>query len=970
MSIITKIFGDPNEKYIKTLRPLVDKINSWEDRFKAMSDEELKGMTAEFRKRLGMEGEGTKHHNLDEELKKILPEAFAVVREASRRTLGQRHYDVQLIGGIALHQGQIAEMRTGEGKTLVATLPLYLNALAGRGAHLVTVNDYLSRIGAGWMAPVYHLLGLSVGVIIHDSAFIYDKEYTDDSQFDERLKHFRPIARKDAYARDILYGTNNEFGFDYLRDNMAPDLNAMVQRGLHYAIVDEIDSILIDEARTPLIISAAAEESTEKYFKFAQLVERLQENVISENSLQSNEKQAGQGDYNVDEKMRVATLTEVGIAKMEKWLGVDNIYTAGGVREAHHIEQALKARVLFKRDRDYVIKDGQVIIVDEFTGRLMHGRRYSEGLHQAIEAKEGVKVQRESQTLATITFQNYFRIYKKLAGMTGTAATEAEEFSKIYNLETVVIPTHKPMVRKDLNDLIYRTEEGKFKAVIEDVKSRHRKGQPVLVGTISIEKNEILSAMMEREGLRPQVLNAKNHLKEAQIITQAGKIGSITIATNMAGRGVDIMLGGNKPSEKSAEYKQWLEEHNRVKELGGLHVIGTERHESRRIDNQLRGRSGRQGDQGSSQFYVSTEDDLMRIFGGDRMKSLMATLKMPEDMPIENKIISKSIESAQKKVEGNNFDIRKHLVEYDDVLNKHRDAIYKKRRQILKIAGGENYKFEIINPKQIQNSKFKIQNSLSDIIIRMVEAEIEQVVSFHTVAEKINDWDLNEIKQVMSTIFPIEESLDKSLKGFVSEPDKLDKVKARTAIIEYLADLAKKSYKNLAKKAEAGGINWAEIAKAILIRSIDTLWVEHLEAMTVMRQGIGLRGYGQRDPLVEYKKEAYGLYNELNNLINKEVVYSIYKVGQIREFIAPNIADRAKDFIAPAKTMEKGSGSFSGFKQALSGNESGTLGQKKETNERMDLVHEKVKDASGKKVGRNDPCPCGSGKKFKKCHGG
>jgi preprotein translocase subunit SecA len=993
MKLFIKIFGDPNEKIIKSLRPIVEEINGLEEKFKKMSDAELKAMTGEFHKRLGVEESvapltglprrrSVPPRNDNNALDEILPEAFAVVREAARRVLGQRHYDVQLIGGIVLHRGQIAEMRTGEGKTLVATLPLYLNALTGRGAHLVTVNDYLSRLGAGWMAPVYHLLGLTTGVIVHDASFVYDPEYLDDSQYDERLKHFRPVSRREAYECDITYGTNNEFGFDYLRDNMAPSLDQVVQRELNFAIVDEVDSILIDEARTPLIISAPAEESTDKYYKFAQLVARLKENE----------------DYNVDEKMRAATLTESGISKMEKWLGVDNIYTVGGVREVHHIEQALKARVLFQKDRDYVVKDGEVIIVDEFTGRLMHGRRYSDGLHQAIEAKEGVKIQRESQTLATITFQNYFRMYNKLSGMTGTAVTEAEEFAKIYNLETVVVPTHKPMIRVDMNDLIYRTEAGKFKAVIKDVKERHKNGQPVLVGTISIEKNELLADMMEREGLSPQVLNAKNHLKEAQIIANAGRLGAITIATNMAGRGVDIMLGGKEPSKNSPEHKEWEEEHKKVIELGGLHVIGTERHESRRIDNQLRGRAGRQGDPGSSRFYVSCEDDLMRIFGGDRMKAIMNTLKLPEDMPIENKIISRSIEQAQKKVEGNNFDIRKHLVEYDDVLNKHREAIYRRRREILEIAdlrmandkckkklNSEASELSSVadteeerNTENFQqNRKSKIENrkSLSDIILEMVENEIEQVVSFHTAGERISDWNLDEIREVVSTIFSVPKNLREDLEEFIKGGDKLDKAKARTAIIDYLVKCANENYKNLTAKAESAGLNWQEIEKAILIRSIDTLWVEHLEAMSSLRQGIGLRGYGQRDPLVEYKKEAYGLYNELNNLIQKEVVYSIFKIGAIHElsaqgFTAPNLSDRAKAFTAPAKEMGSSSASFSGFKQAETG--SGSIAaesRKQKAESSVDMVRQKIKTADGQKVGRNDPCPCGSGKKFKKCCG-
>jgi preprotein translocase subunit SecA len=915
MGIFSKIFGS-NEREVGKMKPIIDKINSLEEGLLKLSDEGLKNKTEEFKSRLA------KGENLDD----LLPEAFAAVREAARRVLGQRHYDAQLIGGITLHRGQIAEMRTGEGKTLVATLPLYLNALLGKGAHLVTVNDYLSRLGMGWMAPVYHSLGLTSSVIVHDSAFVYDPEFMDETQYDDRLKHLKPVARREAYYCDITYGTNNEFGFDYLRDNMSPSLDRMVQRDLHYAIVDEVDSILIDEARTPLIISAPAEESTDKYFKFAQLVDRLKEN----------------DDYNLDEKMRAATLTEGGIARMEKFLGVENIYTAGGVREVHHLEQALKARVLFKRDRDYVVKEGEVIIVDEFTGRLMQGRRYSEGLHQAIEAKEGVKIQRESQTLATITFQNYFRMYKKLSGMTGTAATEAEEFYKIYNLETTVIPTHKPMVRKDLNDLIYRTEEGKYQAVIEEVKRRSELGQPVLVGTISIDKNEMLSEMMEREGLRPQILNAKNHEKEARIIGEAGRLGAITIATNMAGRGVDIMLGGHEPMKTSAEYGVWKTEHDKVIALGGLHVIGTERHEARRIDNQLRGRAGRQGDAGSSQFYVSCEDDLMRIFGGDRMKSIMGTLKLPEGMPIENRIISKSIESAQKKVEGNNFDIRKHLVEYDDVLNKHRTAIYNRRREILRIA---------------DEASQEKRKGLSDIILEMVENEIEQVVSFHTAGENIKDWNLKEIREVVSTIFPVNGKLKDVLEEYAADSNKLDKAKARTNIIDYLIKTAKEKYEEMNAKANEGGFNWLEIEKSILIRSIDTLWIEHLDAISSLRQGIGLRGYGQRDPLVEYKKEAFGLFNELNGLIQKEVVYSIYKVADVQNIVAPNLLEMARNFMAPVKEIS------SPFNKGGQGDLKG--GEQKNS----DHLKQKVKDDEGNKIGRNDPCPCGSGKKYKKCCG-
>ena len=988
MGLLTKIFGDPNDKIVKNLQPIVDKINSLEKKYQAMTDEELRSQTQEFRKRLGVEtGEAeakllpneTTERSLASKLEEILPDAFAVVREAAKRTLGQRHFDVQLMGAIVLHRGQIAEMKTGEGKTLVATLAVYLNALPAQGVHVITVNDYLAKRDAAWMGMVYDFLGLTVGCITHEKAYKFSldpnfqfsisnfqTDSNDQNSNNQNKSKLVEVPRKEAYNCDILYGTNNEFGFDYLRDNMAPDLDRMVQRDLNYAIVDEVDSILIDEARTPLIISAPAEESTEKYFKFAELVRRLKENDPATGS--------GQGDYNIDEKMRAATLTEAGLVKMEKMLGIDNIYAAGGgMSEVHHIEQALKAMALFKRDRDYVVKEGEVIIVDEFTGRLMYGRRYSEGLHQAIEAKEGVQVQRESQTLATITFQNYFRMYAKLAGMTGTAVTEAEEFAKIYKLETVAIPTNKPMIRRDLNDLIYRSENGKFKAVIEEIEERSKAGQPVLVGTISIEKNEILGEMLEREGIKPQILNAKHHEKEASIIAQAGKAGTVTIATNMAGRGVDIILGGSPLDEGERE---------KVVRLGGLHVIGTERHESRRIDNQLRGRSGRQGDPGSSQFYVSMEDDLMRIFGGDRMKSLMTTLKLPEDMPIANKMVSKSIESAQAKVEGNNFDIRKHLVEYDDVINKHRESIYKRRREILEMAGNPP------NPLYPQSSDGAKQGgeipptplikmgeggsirddakSLSSTILSMVENEIEQVVIFHTAAENIKDWNLAEIYQVASTIFPVEKKLREDLSNFTEDGGKLDKIKERTAIIEHLIKLAQENYQKLAELAGQAGIIWSEIEKAILIRSIDTLWMEHLDAMDQMRRGIGLRGYGQRDPLVEYKKEAYRMYNELNSLIQKQVVYTIFKVGDIGQFKLAQEDRRPKQFIAPAKEMSQGSSSFSAFK---------TSSGKQKDNTTINLVKDKVRDSSGRKVGRNDPCPCGAKKpdgtpiKFKHCCG-
>ena len=909
MSIFSKLFPDANDKVIKEMQPVVDKVNSLEEEYKKLTENELKAKTGDFKNRL------ENGASLDD----ILPEAFAAVREAASRILGQRHYDVQLVGGMVLHRGQIAEMRTGEGKTLVATLPMYLNALEGKGVHLITVNDYLARVGAGWMAPIYHALGMSTGVIIHDNAYIYDPAYIDGSQFDERLQHFRRIPRREAYYCDLTYGTNNEFGFDYLRDNMVYSLDQTVQRSLHHAIVDEIDSILIDEARTPLIISAPAEESGDRYTKFAQIVERLEENE----------------DYNVDEKLRASTLTEGGITKVEKILGLGNIYVEGGIKEVHHLEQALKARVLFKRDRDYVVKDGEIIIVDEFTGRMMPGRRYSEGLHQAIEAKEGVKIQKESQTMATITFQNLFRMYKKLSGMTGTAATEAEEFHKIYNLETIVIPTNKANVRKDLNDLIYRTEMDKFQAVIRDVKERNEKGQPILIGTISIEKNEILTELMEREGLRPQMLNAKNHQKEAEVVAQAGRKGAITLATNMAGRGVDIILGGNPPVK---------EEQEEVRNLGGLHVVGTERHESRRIDNQLRGRAGRQGDPGSSQFYVSTDDDLMRIFGGDRMKGLMKTLNVPADMPIENKLISNSIESAQKKVEGNNFDMRKHLVEYDDVINKHRTSIYKRRREIIDISEGVN--------KEENSIK-----SLSDIVIPMIKEEIRNTVIFHTASEQAVDWNIQEIYEIIKTIIVAGEELKEKLISLVAVGGRTESI--REEIIKYLESEIETKYKSMVAGFEAAGVDFKSIEKGILIRTIDELWVEHLETIDYLRRGIGLRGYGQRDPLVEYKKEAFLMYQELNGLINKNVAYSIFKTGEAFATAAEQTmeSEAIKLFAnQPEKKLE-----FTGAQKEMQ--------RQAEVRNTADLVHEKIKDEDGDKVGRNDLCPCGSGKKYKKCCG-
>jgi preprotein translocase subunit SecA len=925
MSFLTKIFGDPNKKVLEVIQPIIDKINSLEPEMEKLSLDELRGKTAIFKDRL----------NSGETLDEILPEAFAVVRETSKRITGMRHYDVQLVGGIVLHRGQISEMRTGEGKTLVATLSIYLNALAGKGVHLVTVNDYLAKRDAVWMGKIYDALGLTVGIIqqqtmsfrlktpdlrLQTSVENENSLKSDQSVFKVEDEYLEPCSRQEAYKCDITYGTNNEFGFDYLRDNMVADLNEMVQRPFYYAIVDEVDSILIDEARTPLIISAPTEDANEIYYKFATLVRQLNENE----------------DYNVDEKMRSATLSEVGITKMEKMLGIENIYAEGGTRTVHHVEQSLRAHALFQKDRDYIVENGEVIIVDEFTGRKMIGRRYSEGLHQAIEAKENVHIQQESQTMATVTFQNYFRLYKKLAGMTGTAVTEAEEFGKIYKLEVVVIPSNKVSQRKDHPDRIYKTEIAKYKAIAKFVKELQTKGQPVLIGTVSVDKNESLSQFLSIEGIEHEILNAKNHEREGEIIAQAGRSGRVTLATNMAGRGVDIILGGNPPDSVEAE---------KVRKAGGLVVLGTERHESRRIDNQLRGRSGRQGDLGESQFFLSTEDDLMRIFAGDRIKSVMTTLRVPEDMPIEQKMITNIIKSAQKKVEGMHFDTRKHLLEYDDVLNRHREVIYGKRRELLKAYEIEKQALENKTTSQLvdvtKDQTAPIAKTLRQMIWEMIEQEIEQVVSFHTNAEETNDWNIKEIIETMTTVFPLQNSEREKVNELcnLKGNERINEVEARTRCIEYLTELAKAKYNELLVK-QAPPEMMLEIEKQVLLRGIDNLWIEHLVAIDYLRTGIGLRGYGQHDPLVEYKKETYRMFNELLNLIQKEVVYLIYKVNLgIR--LAPSVMNQDNLIL---KGAEK-------------------------TSDDQPVAVGKKRDASGNKVGRNDPCPCGSGKKYKKCHG-
>lgn len=876
MNFLKKIFGS-NEREIKKLQPIVEKINSLEAGISKLTDAELKNKTAEFKEKL------KNNKALDD----ILPEAFAVVREAAKRVIGERHYDVQLLGGIILHQGKIAEMKTGEGKTLTSTLAIYLNALSGKGAHVVTVNDYLAKRDCNWMGSVFHFLGLNTACIIHDASYLYEPKVMDKNEVSVEMENLRPVSRKDAYDADVTYGTNNEFGFDYLRENMVQDASQVVQRELNFAIVDEVDSILIDEARTPLIISAPDAESTKLYQKFAHIVPKLRQNE----------------DYEVDEKMKAVTLTEKGIEKVEGILGMGNIYDPGKISYVHHLEQSLKAEILFKRDRDYVVKDGEVIIVDDFTGRLMQGRRYSEGLHQAIEAKEGVEVQKESRTLATITFQNYFRMYKKLSGMTGTALTSAEEFYKVYKLDVVDIPTNKKMVRKDLSDVVYKTEEGKFRAIVGRIKELNKEGQPVLVGTIAIEKSEYLSALLQREGIAHEVLNAKHHEKEAEIIAKAGQKGSVTIATNMAGRGTDIKLGDG------------------VREVGGLFIIGTERHEARRIDNQLRGRSGRQGDPGFSQFYVSLEDELMRRFGGDKLKSMMTSLGLPEDQPIQNAIISKTIESAQSKIEGINFDIRKHVLEYDDVMNKQREVIYKKRSDIL----------------NLKDTKSEMFNYISE--------EIEKIISL--ICTKEEDWDTDCIAKDVRNIFPLEKDAKKQLDAIKNDKVKNDAEKIN-AMVEYLLGEAKKNYSQ--KESEIGEENMRNVERMVMLQIIDNLWMNHLDEIDYMRQGIGLRGYGQRDPLVEYKREAFQMFSGLVENIRYSIVNTIFRIAPAKNTTSQASKEENLQFRGADEQISQFSGNGA------------TTNQPKEETKQVPIINKN-------KVGRNDPCPCGSGKKYKKCCG-
>ncbi len=899
--LLNLIFGSKNDREIKALMPIVQRINALEPEMTPLSDHALADNTQAFKKRLAA----------GDTLDDILPEAFAVCREMSRRKLNMRHFDVQLIGGMILHKGRISEMKTGEGKTLVATLPIYLNALEGKGAHLVTVNDYLAKRDAQWMGQLYHALGLSTGVIQHDASFLYDPTY---DAADKRLQHLRPCTRFEAYRADITYGTNNEYGFDYLRDNLVVTaLDQCVQRDLNFAIVDEVDSILIDEARTPLIISGPTDQTTDLYYRINAIIPQLKP----------------EHDYTIEEKTKTAALTEDGNVRVEKLLGVDNLYDPDNMDLVHHVVKALQAYALYKRDVDYVVKDGEVIIVDEFTGRLMPGRRWSDGLHQAVEAKEGVKIANENQTLASVTFQNYFRMYKKLGGMTGTADTEAAEFAKIYNLDVNVVPTNRKMIRLDYADVVYRTEKEKFAAIAEEIKDCHQRGQPVLVGTISIEKSEKLAGMLSRNGIKHNVLNAKQHEREAEIVAQAGRKGAVTIATNMAGRGTDILLGGNAdfmfkqvlyreedlPDErKLAVYEEIRADCEKNKQevlgLGGLHILGTERHESRRIDNQLRGRAGRQGDPGSSRFYLSLEDDLMRIFASERVSQLMLKLGMEEGIPIEHGMVTRAIANAQKKVEAHNFEIRKQLLEYDDVMNKQREVIYQHRRAVL---SGEN---------------------LSDDLRQMTGTLVESALNVYCPAEQYpEEWDMKGLTEMMQGQFGLDITQGKQDSG-----ESLRDI-GRDALPEDLKAQVRDAYDR--KEKELGPELMRFLEKNFMLQVIDHHWKDHLLAMDHLRDGIGLRGYGQKDPLIEYKREGYDLFAGMMERIKSDTIERLFLVQAVREgersAPPPPVISRPQ----PKLTLNRGE----------------------------EPVSTQTAHRSDDKVGRNDPCPCGSGKKYKKCHG-
>jgi len=896
---IFKNFLNYNQREINRLSKKVVEINKLEDKARNLKNNEFAIETKELQKTIQAD---------ESKINEILPWAFALSREAARRTLGQRHFDVQLVAALALHEGKIAEQKTGEGKTLSSVPSLYLNALSGEGAHLVTVNDYLARRDCGWMGMVFNFLGLTTAAMISDRSYLFDLTYTDKDALDWRLEHLKPVTRKEAYQSDITYGINSEFGFDYLRDNMAANPDNTVQRKYHYAIIDEADSVLIDEARTPHIISAPNEEDTSKYYLYPKIINQLKEKA----------------DYVIDEKLRTANLTDSGIKKIEEILNVSNIYEKD-FDTLFHIEASLKANTLFKLDKDYIVKDNEVIIVDEFTGRLLQGRRFSEGLHQAIEAKEGVTIQRESKTLATVSLQNYFRMYKKLAGMTGTATTEAEEFHKIYNTDVISIPTHMPLMRNDDPDMIYKTEKGKFDAVVEEIANNFKMGRPVLVGTTSIERNEYLSSLLKDKGVPHQLLNAKNHEQEAKIIAGAGVKGAVTVATNMAGRGVDIVLGGSPPSNikdqrskiKNEEIKKWQKSHDEVVGLGGLYVLGTEKHESRRIDNQLRGRSGRQGDPGKSRFFVSLEDDLMRIFGGEQISKMMTFLNFPEDQPLTHSMVTKAIEQAQVKVEGFNFDIRKHLVDFDDVLNKQRTIVYELRKKML--FGSKN------------NADLK--QTISDIF----REEISVLVNNYMMnVDQLTDEDKGKLIQELNMMIPFEEK----------ELTKMIESKDQEKIMNFLDQIIDKQFDLRVKKL--GKEVWADVVRTVVLSTIDKFWMDHLTAIEDLREGINLRGYGQLDPLVEYKNEAYSMFEKLIGNINFEVTRRLFKieidVGAGRDLPTPHNHEQPKMILQSASAIDP-------FK----------------SHDRPVSEIKPITKPHGK-LGRNEKCWCGSGKKYKKCH--
>jgi preprotein translocase subunit SecA len=934
---IFKKFLDFNQKELNRLAKKVDEINSMEDWARSLKDTEFKNITKEIKDELS---------GNNKKLDDYLPKAFALVREASRRVLDQRHFDVQLIAGIALHEGKIAEQKTGEGKTLSATTAIYLNTLQGKSVHLVTVNDYLARRDAGWMGGVFHKLGLKTSAIVSDKSYLFDKDFEDKEASDWRLKNLKPITRKEAYQADVTYGINSEFGFDYLRDNMSVSPSNLVQRDFNFAIIDEADSVLIDEARTPHIISAPYSEETSKYYDYAKVIKQLDDKK----------------DFVIDEKARSANLTDDGISKIEKILGISNIYEKD-FDTLFHIEAALKAGTLFKNNKEYIVKDGQVVIVDEFTGRLLEGRRFSEGIHQAIEAKENVQIQKESKTLATISLQNYFRKYDKLAGMTGTAFTEAEEFNKIYHTDVLVVPTNKPMVREDLPDIIYKTESKKYEAIADAAIENYKQGRPVLIGTTSIEKNELLSQILNKKGIPHQLLNAKNHESEAHIISKAGEKGSITVATNMAGRGVDIVLGGMQPSEddfsgNNDKYKkainEWRKKHDEVIKLGGLTVIGTERHESRRIDNQLRGRAGRQGDPGETLFFVSLEDDLMRIFGGEQISRLMTFFKLPEDQPLTHAMVSKAIEQAQVKVEGFNFDIRKHLVDFDDVLNKQREILYELRRKILVLPEKDAAKFK-------------------KTILDLTSEEISRVLNQLPMQEgHVNDDVINTFISELNLIFKINE---KKIKDLVNS-------KNSTELDKLLNSIAIKEYKN---REEKYGVDvWNGVVRFIFLSTIDKYFTEHLTTIEDLREGIGLRGYAQMDPLVEYKNEAFSMFEKLYNDVSFEVIRRIFNVE-----LSAKKEERIKveeDFKKEKENVVlKSAHRIDPFTQSPAPDKKKDLTTSKKDIHMHDHDHEhdhshdhqsqqskgfklRIPGTKTRKIGRNDPCWCGSGKKYKKCH--